>query len=64
MFNTHFLIFISLENKDLELVMPLVHEWRSDIWVVSHFDLHRNVRLMACPDLIKKQAQAMFSRIY
>ena len=26
----------ALENKDLELVMPLIDEWRSDLWVVTH----------------------------
>jgi len=25
-----------LENKDLELVMPLIDEWRSDLWIVTH----------------------------
>ena len=27
--------FLALENKDLELVMPFIHEWRSDLWVVT-----------------------------
>ena len=26
----------ALENKDLELVMPLKDEWRSDLWIVTH----------------------------
>jgi hypothetical protein len=29
--------FLALENNDLELVMPLIHEWRSDLWVVTQY---------------------------
>jgi len=29
--------FIALEDKELELVMPLIHEWRSDLWVVTQY---------------------------
>ena len=55
--------FLALENKDLELVMPLIHEWRSDLWVVTHVDLHRTAKVKACSDLITKQAQAILSRM-
>ena len=55
--------FLALENEDLELVMPLIHEWRSDLWVVTHVDLHRTAKVKACSDLITKQAQAMLTVI-
>jgi len=29
--------FSTQENNDLELVMPLIHEWRSDLWVVTQY---------------------------
>ena len=54
--------FLALENKDLELVMPLVDEWRSDLWIVTHVDLHRTAKVKACSDLIKKLAQLVLSR--
>jgi len=54
--------FLALENKELELVMPLIHEWRSDLWVVTHVDLHRTAKVKACSDLIKIQAQLILSR--
>jgi DNA-binding transcriptional LysR family regulator len=54
--------FLALENKDLELVMPLIDEWRSDLWIVTHVDLHRTAKVKACSDLIKKQAQLILSR--
>ena len=57
-----FPIFLALENKDLELVMPLVDEWRSDLRIVTHVDLHRTAKVKACSDLIKKQAQLILSR--
>ena len=46
--------FLALENRDLELVMPLIHEWRSDLLVVTHLDLHRTSKVKACSDLITK----------
>ena len=55
--------FLALENKELELVMPLIHEWRSDLWLVTHVDLHRTAKVKACSDLITKQAQSILSRI-
>jgi DNA-binding transcriptional LysR family regulator len=55
--------FLAHENKELELVMPLIHEWRSDLWVVTHVDLHRTAKVKACSDLITKQAQAILSRM-
>ena len=55
--------FLALENKELELVMPLIHEWRSDLWVVTHVDLHRTAKVKACSDLITKQAQEILSRM-
>ena len=55
--------FLALEDKELELVMPLIHDWRSDLWVVTHLDLHRTAKIKACSDLITKQAQAILSRI-
>jgi DNA-binding transcriptional LysR family regulator len=55
--------FLALENKELELVLPLIHEWRSDLWVVTHVDLHRTAKVKACSDLITKQAQAILTRI-
>ena len=54
--------FLDLENKDLELVMPLIDEWRSDLCIVTHVDLHRTAKVKACSDLIKKQAQLILSR--
>ena len=42
--------------------MPLVDEWRSDLWIVTHVDLHRTAKVKACSDLIKKQAQLILSR--
>ena len=54
--------FLALENNDLELVMPLIHEWRSDLWVVTHVDLHRTAKVKACSNLIRKQAQLILSR--
>ena len=54
--------FLALENKDLELVMPLIDEWRSDLWIVTHVDLHRTAKVKACFDLIRKQAQLILSR--
>ena len=59
---TLFPAFLALENKDLELVMPLIDEWRSDLWIVTHVDLHRTAKVKACSDLIKKQAQLVLSR--
>ena len=47
-----FATFLALENKDLELVMPLADEWRTDLWVVIHIDLHRIAKVKACSDLI------------
>ena len=55
--------FLALENKDLELVMPLIDEWRSDLWIVTHVDLHRTAKVKACSDLITKQAQTILSRM-
>ena len=55
--------FLAVENKDLELVMPLEDEWRTDLWVVTHLDLHRIAKVKACSDLIKNQAQLILSRI-
>ena len=43
-------------------VMPLIDEWRSDLWIVTHVDLHRTAKVKACSDLIKKQAQLILSR--
>ena len=54
--------FLASENKDLEQVMPLVDEWRSDLWIVTHVDLHRTAKVKACFDLIRKQAQLILSR--
>ena len=54
--------FLALENKDLEQVMPLIDEWRSDLWVVTHVDLHRTAKVKACSDLINIQAQLILSR--
>ena len=42
--------------------MPLIDEWRSDLWIVTHVDLHRTAKVKACSDLIKKQAQLILSR--
>jgi len=57
-----FTTFLALENKDLELVMSLIDEWRSDLWIVTHVDLHRTAKVKACFDLIRKQAQLILSR--
>jgi len=43
--------------------MPLIDEWRSDLWVVKHVDLHRTAKVKACSNLIKKQVQLILSRI-
>ena len=53
--------FTALENNDLEQVMPLIDEWRTDLWVVTHVDLHRTAKVKACSDLIKKQALLILS---
>ena len=60
---TLFPAFLALENKDLELVMPLVDKWKSDLWIVTHVDLHRTAKVKACSDLIKKQAQLILQEI-
>ena len=57
-----FLTFLALENKDLELVMPLADKWRSDLWIVTHLDLHRTAKVKTCSDLITKQAQSILSK--
>ncbi len=54
--------FLALENKDLELVMPLADKWRSDLWIVTHIDLHRTEKVKACSNLITKQAQSILSK--
>ena len=54
--------FLALENKDLQQVMPIIDGWRSDLWVVTHVDLHRTAKVKACFDLIRKQAQLILSR--
>ena len=54
--------FLALENKDLELVMPLVDKWKSDLWIVTHVDLHRTAKVKVCSDLITKQAQSILSK--
>ena len=54
--------FLALENKDLELVMPLIDDWRIDLWILTHVDLHRTAKVKACFDLIRKQAQLILSR--
>ena len=57
-----FAAFLAVENKDLELVMPLEDEWRTDLWVVKHVDLHRIAKVKTCSDLIKNQAQLILSK--
>ena len=57
-----FLTFLALENKDLELVMPLVDKWKSNLSIVTHVDLHRTAKVKACSDLITKQAQSILSK--
>ena len=57
-----FLTFLALENKDLELVMPLVDKWKSNLWIVTHLDLHRTAKVKTCSDLITKQAQSILSK--
>jgi len=59
---TLFPAFLALENKDLELVMPLVDKWKSNLWIVTHVDLHRTAKVKACSDLITKQAQSILSK--
>ena len=54
--------FLALENKDLELVMPLVDKWKSNLWIVTHVDLHRTAKVKTCSDLITKQAQSILSK--
>jgi len=54
--------FLASESKDLKLVMPIVDEWSSDLWVVTHVDLHRTEKVKACSDLITKQKQSIVSK--
>jgi len=54
--------FLASESKDLKLVMPIVDEWSSDLWVVTHVDLHRTAKVKACSDLITKQVQSILSK--
>ena len=54
--------FIASENNDLELVMPLIDEWKTDLWVVKHIDINRTAKVKACADLIKKQAKLILSQ--
>ena len=54
--------FLAIEKKDLELVMPLIDGWRSDLWIVTHVDLHRTAKVKACSDLITKQVQSILSK--
>ena len=42
--------------------MPLIDEWRSDLWIVTHVDLHRTAKVKVCSDLITKQAQSILSK--
>ena len=58
-----FATFLAIENKDLELVMPLEDKLRTDLWVVTRVDLHRIAKVKACSDLIKNQVQLILSRI-
>ena len=37
--------------------MPLIDEWRIDLWVITHLDLHRIAKVKGCSNLIKKQVQ-------
>ena len=57
-----FPIFIASENNDLELVMPLIDEWKTDLWIVTHIDINRTAKVKACADLIKKQAKLILSQ--
>jgi len=54
--------FIASENNDLELVMPLIDEWKTDLWIVTHIDISRTAKVKACADLIKKQAKFILSQ--
>ena len=54
--------FLASESKDLKLVMPIVDAWSSDLWIVTHVDLHRTAKVKACSDLITKQAQSILSK--
>ena len=54
--------FIASENNDLELVMPLIDEWKMDLWVVKNIDINRTAKIKACSDLIKKQAKLILSQ--
>ena len=59
---TLFTTFLASESKDLKLVMPIVDAWSSDLWIVTHVDLHRTAKVKACSDLITKQAQSILSK--
>ena len=49
--------FVGLEHPDLVQVMPPADAtWSSDIWLVTHVDLHRTNKVQACLSFLKEQA--------
>ena len=53
--------FIASGNNGLELVMPLVDQWKNDLWVVTHVYIDRTAKVNARANL-KKTGEINTSR--
>jgi DNA-binding transcriptional LysR family regulator len=50
--NTHF----AKENPDLVEVMPARPEWAAPLWIVTHVDLHRTLKVQSFLAHLKRAA--------
>jgi len=45
------------DDPDLVEVMPPLPEWDSQLWIVTHVDLHRSLKVQSFLTILKAQAQ-------
>lgn len=49
------------EAEGLVQVMPPRAEWRSELWLVTHVDLHRSPKVQACTALLRSRFKSVLS---
>ncbi|MFT5004455.1 MAG: DNA-binding transcriptional LysR family regulator [Paracoccaceae bacterium] len=49
-------------NNDLVQMMPSMPEWDSDLWLVTHMDLHRSAKVQAFLEFIKEAVKGQLNQ--
>jgi DNA-binding transcriptional LysR family regulator len=45
------------QNRNLVEIMPSIPDWDSPLWIVTHVDLHRTLKVQTFLTALKEQAQ-------